>query len=86
MHSKEHYKICSCSCHPRETFVFTKLQGLQYYCAKKFYCNLTYYESENFYDSSLHHIFESKNFRFPFGTKNSLTWAVKCKELNFRKS
>ena len=26
---------------------------------------LTYYESENFSKSSLHHIFESKNFRFP---------------------
>ena len=29
-------------------------------------CNLTYYESENFSDSSLHHISESENFRFPF--------------------
>ena len=25
-----------------------------------------FYESENFSDSSLHHIFESQNFRFPF--------------------
>ena len=25
-----------------------------------------YYESENFTDSSLHHIFESENFSFPF--------------------
>ena len=27
---------------------------------------LKYYESENFSDSSLHHIFESENFRFSF--------------------
>ena len=31
-------------------------------------------QSENFSDSSLHHIFKSENFRFPFATKNSLTW------------
>ena len=29
-------------------------------------CNLTYYEGENFSDSSFHHIFESENFRLPF--------------------
>ena len=27
---------------------------------------LTYYENENFSDSSLHYIFESENFRSPF--------------------
>ena len=27
---------------------------------------VVYYESETFADSSLHHIFESENFRFPF--------------------
>ena len=86
MHSKGHYKICYLFSRPKGTFVLTKLQGLQYYFAENSRCNLTYYESENFYDSSLHHIFESENFRFPFCTKNSLTWAVKCKELNFRKS
>ena len=42
--------------------------------------------SENSSDSSLHHIFESENFGHPFCEKNSLTWAVKCKELNCRKS
>ena len=40
---------------------------------------LSYYESENFSDSSLHHIFESENCRFPFlYEKLSLSWAVKC--------
>ena len=35
---------------------------------------------------SLHHIFESEKFRFPFSTKISLTWGVKCEKLNLRKS
>ena len=72
--------------HPRRTWVFSKLQGLQYYFSENFRCNLTYNESENFSDSSLHHIFESENFRLPFFTKNSLPWGVKCEKLNFRKS
>ena len=43
------------------------------------------YESENFSDSSLHHILESENFRLPFSTKNSVTWVVKYKKLHLRK-
>ena len=46
-------------CHPGGTWVFWKLQGLQYYFPENFRCNLTYYESEKFSDSSLH-TFESK--------------------------
>ena len=49
-------------------------------------CNLTFNERENFSDSSLHHILESENFRFPFSTKNSVTWVVEYEKLNFRKS
>ena len=45
------------------------IQGLRYYFPENFRCNLTYYESENFSDSSLHHIFESENFRFSFCKK-----------------
>ena len=53
--------------HLRGAWVFSKLQGLLYYFLENFSCNLTYYESENFSDSSLHHIFGSENnFRFPF--------------------
>ena len=36
---------------------------------ENFRCNLTYYERNNrnsFSDSSLHYIFESENFGFPF--------------------
>ena len=67
MHSKRRYKICICSvilC--GGTWVFPKLQGLQYYFSEKFRCNLAHYEKEKFFDSSLHHIFESENLRFPF--------------------
>ena len=43
-----------------------KLQRPYYYFPENFRCKLTYYESKNFPDSSLHHIFEYENFRFPF--------------------
>ena len=52
--------------HPRGTLVFSKLQGFQYYFPENFRSNLTYYESDNFTDSSLRRSFESENFRFPF--------------------
>ena len=38
---------------------------------------LAIYESENLSDSSLHHILESENFRYPFSKKNGVTWVVK---------
>ena len=54
---------------------------------ENFRYNFKFYKSENFSDSSLHRIFESENFRFPFPTKNSLTWGLKCEKLNLiRKS
>ena len=59
------------------TWVFSKLQGLQYYFPENSRCNLKLYESEDFPDSSLHCISESENVRFPFSKKNSLTWGVK---------
>ena len=68
MHSEQRYKICICS-------VILGQGNLSLYeitCAdnimfpKTLESNLTYYESDNFSDSSLHHICESENFRFPF--------------------
>ena len=53
---------------------------------ENFSCNLKFHESEDFSDSFLYRIFGSENFRFPFSTKNSLTWGVKQEKLNFRKS
>ena len=52
---------------------------------ENFRSNLTYNERENFCDSSLHHIFESENFKFSFFTKHSLTWAVKNGKLTLHK-
>ena len=89
MHSKARYEICICSVilgQLSSTWVFSKLQGLQYDFPEKFRCNLPLNESENFSDSSLHDIFESENFRFPFSAKYSLTWRVKYEKLNVRKS
>ena len=59
---------------------------LEYYFPENFRCNLTFNESENFSDSSLYHILESENFRFPFSKKNGVTWIVKYEKLNFGKS
>ena len=73
--------------HPTGLWVFnSKLQELQNYFPEKFRYNLSFFESNNFCDSSLNHIFESKNFRFPFSTKNSITLGVQCEKLSFRKS
>ena len=36
------------------------------YFPENFRYNLAHYEKEKFFDSSLHHIFESESFRFPF--------------------
>ena len=55
--------------HPRATWVFSKLQGIQHYFPENFSCTLKFYESENFLDSSLHHIFGSENLRFPFSDR-----------------
>ena len=67
MHSKWHYNLYLFGL-PRGSWVFSKLQGLHYYLPNS-RCNSACYESENFSDSSLHHIFESENFRFPFSRK-----------------
>ena len=49
----------------KERFAFSKLLELQYYFPENFRCNLTFYESDNVSNSSLHLISESENFRFP---------------------
>ena len=60
---------------PKATWVFYKLQGLQFYFPENLRCNLTYFESEKFSDSSFHYIFDSENSRFSFfSTKISQTW------------
>ena len=65
MHSKRCYNICICSVILGELESFQNYTGLEYFFPENFRCNLTYYESETFSDSFLHHIFESENFRFP---------------------
>ena len=57
--------------HPRATWVFSKLQGLQQKFPENVRFNLKFYGGGNFSDFSVHHIFESENFRFSFSTKTS---------------
>ena len=75
---KRRYKTCICSVVLGQLESFLNYLGPQYYFPEKLRCNFRFYESENFSDSSLHRIFESENFRFPFSTKNKLTWGLKC--------
>ena len=83
MHSKRRYKIAIWLVILGELKSFRI--GFEYYFSVNFYrCNLTVYESDNF--SSLRHILESENFRFPFSKKSSVNWVVKSEKLNFRKS
>ena len=85
-HSKRRCKICFCFRHPRGAWRFSKLQGLLCSFSEN-RCNWAFYEIEIFCDSSVYHIFESENFRFPFSLKiYRLTWRVKCENLNFRNS
>ena len=63
-----------------------KLKGEQYCFLENLRCNFMFYKSKNFSDSSFCRSLECENFRFPFSTKNSLTWRVKCEKLNFIKS
>ena len=83
MHSKRRYKIFICSVILGELKSFRNYNGFSFIFAK---ISGAVYESESFSDSSLHHILESENLRFPFSNKNSVTWVVKYEELNFRKS
>ena len=63
-----------------------ELQGPQYYFLENFRPNFMFQESDNFSDPDLHRIFQSENVRFPFSTKNSLTWGLNSNKLKFRKS
>ena len=86
MHSTLRYKSCICSVFLGQLESFRNHLGPQYYFPENFRCIFRFYESENFCDSSFHRIFDCENFRFPFSTKNRLTWGLKCEKLNFRKS
>ena len=84
MHSKRRYKSCICSVVLGQLESFRNHLGPQYYFPENFRCNFRFYESGNFSDSSLHRIFKSENFRFPFSL-----WKIGQLgdwKLNFRKS
>ena len=90
MHSKRSYKIGICSViRARGAWGFSKLQRFHCYFPEKFRWNWTFYESENFSNSSraLHHFsiisLNTKISGFLFATK-PITLGVKCE--NFRAS
>ena len=55
--------------HPRGTWVFSKLQGPQYYFPENFRGNLTYYESSNF-----SYFFSPLYFRIILNFRGNLTY------------
>ena len=61
---------------PRGTWAFFATPRASVLFSGKLRCNLTYYESENFSDSSLYHSFEAESFRFPL-------WEEKVDEFSF---
>ena len=86
MYSKRHYITCIC------LVILGKFESVQNYkgfgiiFSKNFRCNLTYYESENFSESSFHHIFETENFTFPFvyeksPNQRSEMWKIKLQKI-----
>ena len=71
--------------HPWGTRVFRNYKGLSIIFPKIYDAVLRFTKVINFLIPR-HRIFESDNFRFPFCTKNSLTWGLKRKKLILRKS
>ena len=81
MHSERRYKICMYLVILRQFESSRNYNDFRVQFPENFRCSLKFYKSEIFTVSSLHHIFESKNFRVPFSTKNNLTWEVECEKL-----
>ena len=72
MHSKRRYKICTCSVILGQLSLFEITRASLLFSRNwNFRWNLKFYERRNFSYSTLHHIFESQNVRFPFSTRNS---------------
>ena len=87
MHFRRRCKICICSAILGQlgSFRNCKVRASEYYCPENFRCNLKFYESNNFSDSSFHLIFESEKFRIPFSTKNILTWGSEMQKIKLKK-
>ena len=66
MHSKWRYKICVYSVNLGELESFRNYKGFSFIIPKILDAFNENNESENYFESSLHYIFESENFRIPF--------------------
>ena len=80
MHSERRNKNCLYLVILRQFESSRNYKDFRVQFPENFICSLKFYQSEIFTVSSLH-IFESENFRFPFSTKNNLTWGVECEKL-----
>ena len=86
MHSKRRYKICTCSVILGELEPFRNYKGFNIIFSKNLEAIYAINERKNFSDSSLNHIFESENFRFPFLYKRwpnlgSEMWKIKIQKV-----
>ena len=63
-------------------FEFTRASVL---FSRKFRRNFKFYESKNFSDSSLHRLFESETFRFPFSTKKQTNLGTEIRKIKLQK-
>ena len=78
-HFKRRYKIGSCSVTLGDFVSCRNYKGFRIIFPEIFRCNLSFYECENFSDSSLNHIFWIYE-------KQHFPWGVKCDKLSFGKS
>ena len=87
MHSKRHYKICISSVVLGQLESrFRNYKGFRIIFPKILDAILSFTKVRIFLIPLLIAFSESENVRFPFSTKNRLTWVLKCEKLNFRKS
>ena len=86
MRSKRCQQIFICSVILGELISLFEIARASVLFSKNFRCNLTFYESENFSDSSTPSHFRIRKFRLSLSKENSVTCVIKYEKSNFRKS
>ena len=81
MHSKWRYKICICLVILGELKSFRNYKGFSIIFLKIFDAVERFTKDRELFLFLSPSIFESEKFRFPFSTKISVTWGVKCEKL-----
>ena len=86
MHSEPRYKICFCSVIIGELESFRNYQGFSYFFSLKFQMLFSALRKRNLFYSSLHHMFESENFSFPFSYEKQPNLGGKMCKIKLQKS